>query len=220
VSGDTVVAGVRGHKVGNNTGQGSAYVFVKPPGGWAGALTESVKLIASDGAAHDQLGSSVAASGDTVVGGAPRADIGSKEGQGSAYVFDLSAILQPPPPIPPPGPPPPPGPAPSGGCTVNGVPGQVCLGTPGPDTISGTPGPDTIAGLGGNDTIRGGGGNDRVSGGPGRDRLIGGPGNDRLQGDGGKDTLVGGPGRDRLNGGKSRDRCKRDSADATPVACE
>ncbi|MGQ0593496.1 MAG: choice-of-anchor Q domain-containing protein [Gammaproteobacteria bacterium] len=115
---------------------------------------------------------------------------------------------------------PPPGPAPSGGCRVNGVPGQVCLGTPGPDTITGTPGPDTIAGLGGNDTIRGGGGNDRLSGGPGRDRLIGGPGNDRLQGDRGKDALVGGPGRDRLNGGKGRDRCKRDAADLAAVSCE
>ncbi|MGH8882856.1 MAG: choice-of-anchor Q domain-containing protein, partial [Stackebrandtia sp.] len=76
-------------------------------------------------------------------------DIGAVEGSIAA-----------PPPGPPPGPTPPPGPAPSGGCTVNGVPGQVCLGTPGPDTIAGTPGPDTIAGLGGNDTIRGGGGND------------------------------------------------------------
>ena len=114
----------------------------------------------------------------------------------------------------------PPSPSPSGGCTVNGVPDRVCLGTPGHDTIIGTPGRDVIFSLGGNDTIRGGGGNDRLSGGPGRDRLIGGPGNDRLQGDGGSDTLVGGTGRDRLNGGKGRDRCKRDAADVARVSCE
>ena len=128
--------------------------------------------------------------------------------------FELQVGTQPSPP------PPRPGPFPSGGCTVNGVPNQVCLGTPGHDTITGTSGRDVIAGLGGNDTIRSGGGNDRLSGGPGRDRLIGGRGNDRLQGDGGRDTLVGGPGRDRLNGGNGRDRCKRDAADVTAASCE
>ena len=96
----------------------------------------------------------------------------------------------------------PPGPSPSGGCTVNGVPDRVCLGTPGPDTIIGTSGRDVIVGLGGNDTIRGMGGNDR------------------LQGDRGSDTLVGGPGRDRLNGGKGRDRCRGDAADVAAVSCE
>lgn len=108
----------------------------------------------------------------------------------------------------------------SGGCTVNGVPDRVCLGTPGHDTITGTPGRDVIAGLGGNDTIRGLGGNDHLLGGPGRDRLIGGRGNDRLQGDGGNDTLAGGPGRDRLNGGQGRDRCRRDAADVAAASCE
>ena len=211
-----MVVGADGDNVGVNVNQGSAYVFLKPPGGWAGAPTESVKLTASDGAEFAEFGSSVAVSGDTVVGGAARDDIGGKEDQGSAYVFNLSDILPPPPPPPVP----PPGPPPSVGCTVNGMPGQVCQGTPGPDTITGTPRRDVIAGLGGNDTIRGRGGNDHLAGGPGRDRLIGGRGNDRLQGDGGNDTLVGGPGRDRLNGGKGRDRCKRDAGDVKATSCE
>jgi hypothetical protein len=45
------------------------------------------KLIASDGVAGDQLGSSVAICGDTVVVGAPSAAIGANLGQGAVYVF-------------------------------------------------------------------------------------------------------------------------------------
>ncbi len=83
ISGDTVVVGA----VGANANQGAAYVFVKPVGGWAGALTETAKLIASDGAAGDQFGISVGVSGDTVVVGAFLDDIGANSEQGSAYVF-------------------------------------------------------------------------------------------------------------------------------------
>ena len=55
VSGDTVVSGAAGDDVGTNTDQGSAYVFVKPVGGWAGLLQENAKLTASDGAADEPL---------------------------------------------------------------------------------------------------------------------------------------------------------------------
>jgi hypothetical protein len=55
--------------IGDNIDQGSAYVFVKPAGGWAN-MTETAKLTASDGAANDFFGNSVAISGDTVVVGA------------------------------------------------------------------------------------------------------------------------------------------------------
>jgi hypothetical protein len=86
VSGDTVAAGAPGDDVGANQSQGSAYVFVKPATGWASA-TETAKLTASDGAAFDGLGGSVAVSGDTVVAGAPGDDVGANPNQGSAYVF-------------------------------------------------------------------------------------------------------------------------------------
>jgi hypothetical protein len=79
VSGDTVVAGAPYDKVGANGNQGSAYVFVKPASGWTD-MTETAKLTASDGAAGDGLGWSVAIDGDTVVAGA-------EFQQGSAYVF-------------------------------------------------------------------------------------------------------------------------------------
>src|SRR5262245_38748501 len=80
ISGDTVVAGAPFNA---NTRQGSAYVFVRSGGVW----TQQKKLIATDGAAGDQFGASVALSGDTVVVGAPNDDIGANVDQGSAYVF-------------------------------------------------------------------------------------------------------------------------------------
>ena len=89
VSGDTVVVGVfPGSTIGADSGQGSAYVFVKPAGGWAGALTETAKLTASDGAVDDDFGIAVAVSGDTVVVGASRGPaFAATPSQGSAYVF-------------------------------------------------------------------------------------------------------------------------------------
>ena len=61
-------------------------MFVKPSGGWA-SETEAAKLTASDGAAFDQLGFSVAISGNTVVAGAPFATVNGNSKQGAAYVF-------------------------------------------------------------------------------------------------------------------------------------
>lgn len=51
------------------------------------AVGQSAKLIAEDGAAGDDFGQSVAVSGDTVVVGAYRDNVGGNQGQGSAYVF-------------------------------------------------------------------------------------------------------------------------------------
>jgi hypothetical protein len=87
VSGDTVVAGAPSADVGGNLDQGAAYVFVKPGGGWANGA-QTARLTASDGAANDKLGNSVAVSGDTVVAGAPFAGATKK---GAAYVFEKPA---------------------------------------------------------------------------------------------------------------------------------
>jgi hypothetical protein len=81
ISGDTVVAGDPCAKVGTHTCQGAVYVFTEPASGWANA-TETAKLTASDGAAFDELGSSVAISGNTVVAGALNVNT-----PGKAYVF-------------------------------------------------------------------------------------------------------------------------------------
>lgn len=85
ISGDTVVAGAPQADVAGMGDQGAVYVFVKPLSGWVGSI-QSAKLIAADGAAADELGQSVAVSGDTVVAGAPGADGGDPD-QGGVYVF-------------------------------------------------------------------------------------------------------------------------------------
>jgi uncharacterized repeat protein (TIGR01451 family) len=87
VDGDTIVVGAWMDDVGANADQGSAYVFVKPAGGWSGLLNEQARLIASDGAAGDGFGLDVAVDGDTVVVGARNDDISGRTNQGSVYVF-------------------------------------------------------------------------------------------------------------------------------------
>jgi hypothetical protein len=82
ISGDTIVAGAPGH----SSGQGAAYVFVKPASGWANG-NQTAELTAGDGVASDGFGSSVAISGDTVVAGAPSHQVGSNTSQGAGYVF-------------------------------------------------------------------------------------------------------------------------------------
>ena len=82
VDGDTVVVG----SVFDDSFKGSAYVFMKPNGGWADT-TETGKLTASDRTLGDQFGQSVTVDGDTVVVGAYNDDDGGENDSGSAYVF-------------------------------------------------------------------------------------------------------------------------------------
>ena len=91
VSGDTVVVGAPTNYLGASPGQGSAYLFVKPVGGWTD-MTQSAKLFASDGAASDVFGWSVAVSSDCVVTGAPGADLDPLGKQGAAYTFAKPAV--------------------------------------------------------------------------------------------------------------------------------
>lgn len=91
VSDSTIVAGAEA-TIAGRPDQGAIYVFTKPASGWANA-TQAAKLTASDGAAYDDLGLSVAIAGDTVVAGAPKAAIGglagvgSNNAQGAVYLF-------------------------------------------------------------------------------------------------------------------------------------
>lgn len=86
ISGTTVVVGSPYATIGSNTEQGAAYVFVNSGGGW----TQTAKFYASDGAAYETFGSSVAIAGSTAVAGAPGASINSNNDQGAAYVFSNS----------------------------------------------------------------------------------------------------------------------------------
>ena len=64
ISGDTIVIGDPFADVGQSVGQGAAYVFVRPQGGWRSERQAAV-LIA--GTAHTHLGQAVGVSGDTIV---------------------------------------------------------------------------------------------------------------------------------------------------------
>jgi len=85
ISGDTIVVGQSQDAWWCSPGQGAAYVFVKPQGGWSGTLTPTAKLTASDGVIGDALGASIWVSGNTVVSGAPGTYPFSTPG--AAYVF-------------------------------------------------------------------------------------------------------------------------------------
>jgi hypothetical protein len=82
VDGNTVVAGAPYH----NSGQGAAYVYVKPAAGW-GNMTETAELTASDAADYNYFAWSVAIKEDTIVVGAIFGMVGGNQEQGAVYVF-------------------------------------------------------------------------------------------------------------------------------------
>jgi hypothetical protein len=81
VEGELAVVGAPG---GSGAHVGAAYVFRWDGAGWI----EQIKLLASDGEDGDNLGSSVAISGETVVVGAPKEDHGGSSNLGAAYIFE------------------------------------------------------------------------------------------------------------------------------------
>ncbi len=83
--GASALIGAGGAKVGSNTQQGAAYVFVNSGGTWS----QQQKLTAPDGAAGDYFGGSTALSSDggAALIGAGSAKVGSNKQQGAAYVF-------------------------------------------------------------------------------------------------------------------------------------
>ena len=91
MDGNTVVVGAYsddstdtdGNTVANS---GSAYVFTKPGNAWVSTSTAAT-LTASDAAAGDEFGSSVAVDGNTIVVGASGDDGDALEFTGSAFVF-------------------------------------------------------------------------------------------------------------------------------------
>jgi hypothetical protein len=86
-NGNTVVAGASGPYLG---APGAVYVFTKPKTGWHDE-TQAAKLTASDAAPYDNLGSSVAISGNVIAGGAPEATVNGNQQQGAVYIFTRPA---------------------------------------------------------------------------------------------------------------------------------
>jgi hypothetical protein len=89
IDGDTLVVGAYGVTVGANSMQGVAYVFVRDGATW----TPQATLTASDGAADDYFGRSVAICGDTIVVGARQAKVGTHPYEGAAYVFTRTGTI-------------------------------------------------------------------------------------------------------------------------------
>jgi hypothetical protein len=86
ISGDLILITSQYHDY-----KGSAYLFKKPVSGWNN-MTETCKLLASDGTATDNFGVSVSISGsDAIVGSYTDDDMGPYAG--AAYVFDLLSIV-------------------------------------------------------------------------------------------------------------------------------
>jgi hypothetical protein len=94
ISGSTIVAGAPIEEysgTGNYAARGGVYVWTEPLSGvWvnASAVTE---LIPADANAGDEVGTSVAISGSTIVAGAPNHSIANRAG-GTAYVWTLPPI--------------------------------------------------------------------------------------------------------------------------------
>jgi len=87
ISDDNIVIGAYTDEV-NGYQSGSAYIFSKPPTGWI-SMTETIKLIPSDGASRDKFGGSLSISGENIVISAG----GSDDDKGSVYFFKNEDIM-------------------------------------------------------------------------------------------------------------------------------
>jgi len=86
LDGETALVGAVTANVGGDFNQGAAYVFRRSGASWS----QEQKLVATDGAADDWFGYSVALDGQTALVGAVTANVGGTANQGAAYVFRRS----------------------------------------------------------------------------------------------------------------------------------
>lgn len=83
LDGDSAVVGADYADVAGKDGSGAAYVFTRSGTTWS----EQKKLSGSDSSDGDHFAQSVSISGNSVVAGAPYADVAGKASAGAAYVF-------------------------------------------------------------------------------------------------------------------------------------
>jgi hypothetical protein len=86
ISGNTIAAGDQGAVIQGNAAAGNVHVYVRPASGWRN-MSQTAILSASDAAGGEVLGYSVGIDGNTIVAGAPGADINFHQNSGAAYVF-------------------------------------------------------------------------------------------------------------------------------------
>ena len=86
IENDRIVVGApRDSDPGMRVGSTHIFEFDRAAKMW----THQMKIVASDGQDYDQLGTSVAVSGDRIIAGAPLIDYVKVNGPGSAYIFDV-----------------------------------------------------------------------------------------------------------------------------------
>ncbi len=87
-TGTIALIGAYGKTVGSNNSQGTAYIFTNSGGTWS----QTAELVATDGAANDYFGNSVAldSTGTIALIGAYYRTVGSNTDQGAVYVFTNS----------------------------------------------------------------------------------------------------------------------------------
>ena len=86
--GSTILVGSPQAIIDGAFAQGAVYVYTNSGGTWS----QTQKLTASDGAAGDSLGESVAISGNNALIGAFGATVDGHQGAGAAYFFTNSAV--------------------------------------------------------------------------------------------------------------------------------
>jgi hypothetical protein len=89
VDGDTALVGAREATVGDNSGQGAAWLFTRGANGWDGGR----RLVATDGATNARFGVRVALDGGTALVGAYYANVGANFQQGAAYVYRNDTVF-------------------------------------------------------------------------------------------------------------------------------
>ncbi|HVF35040.1 MAG TPA: hypothetical protein VND91_06920, partial [Candidatus Saccharimonadia bacterium] len=93
VAGDYILLGAPLASVDGNAGQGRAFVFLQPDGGWRDA--EAVgSLAGADGEAGDGYGSAVALTRRGAIVGIPNRDLGADNDQGQADSFVVDRIFR------------------------------------------------------------------------------------------------------------------------------
>lgn len=86
-----IMVGTWANDISSNPNQGSVYVFVRSSGGTT--WSPQGNLVASDGAANDAFGNSVAMSGSFAIIGANGVDNGVNVSEGAAYIFVRSGTV-------------------------------------------------------------------------------------------------------------------------------
>ncbi|MGP4002773.1 calcium-binding protein [Streptomyces sp. 8N706] len=156
----------------------------------AGSLTE---LVVNAGDQNDNVTSSLASPGVTLVGGA-----GDDSLRGGGANDTLEGD--------------------EGSDVLSGTGGNdTLIGSTGTDRVLGGAGNDSIEGRGSADIIDGGAGNDVVSGDGGGDQIVAGTGNDYVEGGTGRDTINAVDevsGNDYVLGGADADSCTADLGDS------